>query len=228
MNKIIENYTLLEIIGSGQYGEVYKAIDHNNNNYVAIKMVSCQKFKEVPKLEEFTMNEIQTLSRIDNPNIIQFIEMLKTVNHYYFVYEYCNGGTLEDKMRQKKYFSEDEALPILRQIINAFRSLYSDNIIHRDVKPSNILFHNDVIKIADFGFCKQLNEQNELCLTSVGSPMYMSPEILLGNSYGINSEVWGVGCVVYEMLFGECPFEVSDFLRRGPSQDFCTESRTRR
>jgi len=66
------------------------------NSLVAIKAVKVEKFKEVPKLEEFTMNEIQTLARINNPYIVKFIEMLKTKNNYYFVYEYCNGGTLED------------------------------------------------------------------------------------------------------------------------------------
>lgn len=66
-----------------------------NNNLVAIKVVKLNKFREVPKLEEFTMNEIQTLSRINNPNIVKFQEMLITKNHYYFVYEYCNSSTLE-------------------------------------------------------------------------------------------------------------------------------------
>ena len=94
--KVVENYSLLEIIGSGQYGKVYKALNIKNNNLVAIKVVKIEKFKEVPKLEEFTMNEIQTLARISNPYVVKFIEMLKSSRNYYFVYEFCNGGTLEN------------------------------------------------------------------------------------------------------------------------------------
>ena len=95
MSKIVENYILQDVIGSGQYGKVHKARNMKTNEVVAVKVVRLDKFREVPKLEEFTMNEIKTLSKIDNPNIIRFIEMLKTSNNMYLVYEYCNGGTLE-------------------------------------------------------------------------------------------------------------------------------------
>lgn len=89
--KVVENYSLLEVIGQGQYGKVYKALNIKNNSLVAVKVVKIEKFKEVPKLEEFTMNEIQTLARINNPHVLKFIEMLKSSRNYYFVYEFCNG-----------------------------------------------------------------------------------------------------------------------------------------
>lgn len=84
--KVFENYSLLEVVGQGQYGKVYKAFDIKNNQLVAVKIV-----KEVLNLEEFTMNEIQTLARINNPYVLKFIEMLKSSRNYYFVYEFCNG-----------------------------------------------------------------------------------------------------------------------------------------
>ena len=89
-----------------------------------------------------------------SPHIIKFIEMLRTVNNYYLVYEYCNGGTLGDYLKRKKKLKEPEALHIFSQIKDAFACLAVDNILHRDLKPTNILFHDGVIKIADFGFCK--------------------------------------------------------------------------
>ena len=96
MGKLIENYSLQTELGSGVYSKVYKAINVVTKQEVAIKMVKADKFKELPKLEEGTINEINTLTSLKPcPNIIRYYDMLKTVNNFYFVYEYCNGGTLE-------------------------------------------------------------------------------------------------------------------------------------
>lgn len=160
--KVIEDYTLQELLGEGQYGKVYKALNLRTNNLVAIKVVKVDKFAEVPKLEEFTMNEIQTLARINNPYIIKFLEMLKTKNHYYFVYEYCNGGTLEDIINSQRTLPEHEALKIFKQILAAFTSIVGNNIMHRDLKPANILLHNGQVKLADFGFCKALASPKDM------------------------------------------------------------------
>lgn len=90
----------------------------------AVKTIKLEKFKVVPKLHEFTVNEIQTLAKISNVNIIKFIEMLRTQNNVYLVYEYCNGGTLEDIIKKKKILTEKEALHIFAQILNGFKSLF--------------------------------------------------------------------------------------------------------
>lgn len=103
MSKVIENYVLHEIVGSGSYGKVYRAKNMKNDDTVAIKVIPLDKFKEVPKLTEFTMNEIQTLSKIENSHVIKFLEMLKTSNNMYLVYEYCNGDTLDSIINKKKY-----------------------------------------------------------------------------------------------------------------------------
>lgn len=97
MTKIIENYCLQESIGEGQYGKVYRAYENKDKSKeYAVKVVKIQKFKENPKLEELTINEIRILSQVEaNPNVVRFIELLKTSNNYYFVYEFCAGGTLE-------------------------------------------------------------------------------------------------------------------------------------
>lgn len=101
--------------------------------------------------------------------------MLRTTNNVYLIYEYCNGGTLEDIIKKKGMLKEDEALELFRQIINAFKTLVKENILHRDLKPSNILMHDNVLKIADFGFCKTLFSESDLTQTMVGSPIYMAP-----------------------------------------------------
>lgn len=102
-NKVIENYVLKDKLGAGQYGNVYMAEDQNNKEIpVAVKVMHVQKFKMTPKLQEFTSNEISILKKMKSPHIIKFIEMLRTVNNYYLVYEYCNGGTLGDYLKRKK------------------------------------------------------------------------------------------------------------------------------
>jgi serine/threonine-protein kinase ULK/ATG1 len=206
-HKIVENYKLYEEIGAGQYGKVFRAIDTKTGETVAVKVIPLEKFAHVPKLEEFTANEIKTLGRINNPNVIKFIEMLKTTNNMYLVYEFCEGGTLERLLQQKHHFTELEAMKWFGQIMNAFKALYKENILHRDLKPSNILLHKDILKIADFGFCKRLMSPYELTLTMVGSPIYMAPEILKGQPYTIKADVWSLGVVLYELLFGICPYE---------------------
>ena len=111
--------------------------------------------------------------------------MLKTVNNFYFVYQYCNGGTLEKLMNTYKsgpegVMPESQVLIYFKQILKGFKTLTKHNIMHRDLKPGNILLHNGVIKIADFGFCKSLDSPQDLVQTMLGSPIYMAPEVLKG------------------------------------------------
>ncbi len=118
--------------------------------------MSIDKFKHTPKLSEFTNNQINILTKISHPNIIKFVEMLRTNNNYYLVYQYCNGGTLSDYIKSKKRLTQDEALRIFTQLRSAFETLAKNQILHRDLKPTNILFQNGLVKVADFGFCKEM------------------------------------------------------------------------
>ena len=94
------------------------------------------------------------MTKIDNDHVLGFYEVLRSKNNTYFVYEFCNGGDLEGYLEKKKYLKEDEAMRILIDLIDAFKALNEHSIVHRDLKPGNILLHNGIIKLGDFGFCK--------------------------------------------------------------------------
>ena len=207
MNKILGNYIIKEELGSGQFGSVYHAYDLKTNEEFAIKTINISRLNTFPKMLSLIKNEINVLSKIDNPNIIKLKEFIQSTNNFYLVYEYCNGGTLEDYINKKKKLSEQEGLYFFEQIINGFKSLFLNKVLHRDLKPANILLHNGIIKIADFGFCKPLENNFDLTQTMVGSPIYMAPEILKGDEYNIKADIWSMGVVLFEMLFGFCPYE---------------------
>ena len=208
MSKVVDNYKLIEEIGSGQYGKVYRGEHIKTGDNYAIKCISLDKYRRVPKLDEFTKNEISVLSKLVHKNIVRFYEKLNTANNIYMIYEYCNGGTLEELIYKNNNISMDTILDYFNQLIEGFRAIARENILHRDIKPSNILIHNgSIIKIADFGFCKSLFGELDMTRTMVGSPIYMAPELLKGMQYSQKADVWSLGVLLYEMIFKCCPYE---------------------
>ena len=98
-------------------------------------------------------------------------------------------------------------------LLEAFKVLNKYNIMHRDLKPDNIFFHNGDIKLGDFGFCKSFIKSNDMTSTMLGSPIYMAPEVLKGEVYSSKADIWSLGVVLFEMLFGTCPFESSSIAK---------------
>lgn len=209
MPKIVDNYVLERKIGSGQFGEVFKGYNKLTNADIAIKSVKRELLKG--KFHELLENEIKVLRSCNNENIIKLHDLKKTQNNIYLILEYCNEGDLNNYLKSRKYITEDEAVEYLLQILNAFKTLVKSKIMHRDFKLANILKHNGSIKIADFGFSKLLGNDSK-ATTMLGSPLNMAPEILNGSEYDNKADIWSIGTVFYELLFGRSPFVAGNMI----------------
>ncbi len=212
MNKLIENYILLERVSSSDFSEVFKSKHKITNELFAIKVVSFEKFTNNPKYQEQISNELRALKILDNfPHIVKFIKLLKTKNNVYLVYEYCEGGTLQEYEEKHKILNETEALDLFKQLVEGIYFIHSKKIIHGDLKPSNLLFKGKELKIVDFGFFNFTSNENknktDLSKYLMGSPIYMAPELFDNSQITEKSDMYAIGVILYEMLFGMAPFE---------------------
>lgn len=160
--------------------------------------------------------EVDIMRRLKHPNIIQFVEVYEDVDHLMMVMEYCPGKELFDVILARKHFREDDARPIFAQVARALFYLHSLNIIHRDVKPENVLIMDTpdangalIAKLLDFGLSKNANG-GSAAKTFVGTPCYLAPEVEytskgLGGTYGLPADCWSLGAVLYVMLVARFP-----------------------
>ena len=194
-------------LGSGSYGKVYFGKDTKNDKHVAIKVIEMSTLEDKYLMESLN-NEVSLMKNLKHTNVVQLLDLLFTKNNVYIIQEFCNGGDLRNYMSKKKgVITEIEASKILLDIINGFSELHKSGIIHRDLKPENILLNDDVFKLGDFGFAKHVdNYQSQLLTSLVGTPLYMSPQILKTEKYTTKSDVWSLGLIYYEMLFGKTPW----------------------
>lgn len=209
MVKIVDNYVLERVIGKGQFGEVYKGYHKVTGEDVAIKTVNRKNLKG--KFYELLENEIKVLKTCDNVNIIKLYDIKKTSNNIYLMLEYCNEGDLMQYLKKRGKLTEEEAVEIFIQILNAFKTLVKSKIMHRDFKLANILKHNGIIKIADFGFAKILDDDT-YAKTMLGSPLNMAPEILGGKDYNNKADIWSLGTCLHELLFGVPPYTAKNIV----------------
>ncbi len=196
-------YIYREEIGSGSYSKVYKAFDTTTNEFVAIKKMNKSRLSK--NLIERFLKEIEILKKIKHPNIIQFRNSLITDKYIFIITEYCDGGSVKDLIQ--KELNEKEVQHIIHQLVSAMQYLDSIQILHRDIKPDNLLLtKNHTLKMIDFGFSTENRLSNELYSTICGTPMYMSPELLSGHPYSKKSDLWSLGVISYELFHGKNPF----------------------
>lgn len=143
--------------------------------------------------------------------MIKYIDSFETSQFFFIVTEFCNGGDLHNYLQANEP-EEEEGVVMLKQILNGFKGLHEAGIMHRDLKTANILLHDGVCKIADFGLSKNVGVGN-MTKSNVGTPLTNAPEQLAGLDYGFEADIWSIGVVYYRILYGDYPFSASDVYR---------------
>ena len=190
----VGNYTLLETIGNGTFGEVMLAVERHTRESVAVKILEKDKIVDEDARTRL-MNEIAILHRVQHPKVLHLLEVVESVDAIYLITEYVAGGELFQYIVQHGRLEEAEAVKLFSQLVAAVDSCHRSHVIHRDLKPENVLLDADGnIKLIDFGLGTILGSSDEVLQVACGSPHYAAPEMLLGNGYlGQRIDMWSLG-----------------------------------
>ncbi|OHT05117.1 AGC family protein kinase [Tritrichomonas foetus] len=209
----MQDYHLLDQVGEGSFGRVFKARRKFTSRIVAIKMIN--KLGQSPDDLTSFRREIEILRRVDHPNIMRMIDVFETDTDFCVVSEFACGDLFQAV--QDKNMPERAVRNIAAQLVSALKYLHGQHIIHRDLKPQNVLIQpKKIVKICDFGFARALSTTT-LVLTSVkGTPLYMAPELVQEKPYDEKVDVWSLGVILYELFFGKPPFVTSSLYKLIP------------
>src|SRR5512135_337141 len=205
----IENYKIVEVIGEGGMGVVYKAIDLKLERFVAIKILNASKPPNPQFIERFK-REARNQAKLNHTNIIPVYGFTDADNTLGIVMEYIEGETLEEIIRREGRLDLKFSLDVMRQILSGIAFAHQKGFIHRDLKPSNIIISSEgIAKIMDFGISKSINETKDITKagTKIGTIFYMSPEQIRGKPPTMQSDLYSLGVTFYEMLSGKTPFD---------------------
>ncbi len=202
-----ERYEILEKIGSGGMSVVYKAKCHTLNRLVAIKVLKEEFASDENFVSKFKM-EAQAAARLSHPNIVNVYDVVDEENLHYIVMELIEGITLKSYIEKKELLDSKEAIGIAIQVAQGIAAAHEQHIIHRDIKPQNMIISKDgKVKVADFGIARAVSSQTVNSSAAVGSVHYISPEQARGGYCDERSDIYSFGITLYEMVAGRVPFE---------------------
>ncbi|KAK8546361.1 hypothetical protein V6N13_067586 [Hibiscus sabdariffa] len=205
--RVVGNYLVGRQIGSGSFSIVWHARHRVHGTEVAIKEIAMGRLNK--KLQDSLMSEIVILKRINHPNIVRLHDIIEVPGKIHLVLEYCKGGDLSMYITRNGSVPEATAKHFMQQLAAGLQVLCDNNLIHRDLKPQNLLLStNDSradLKIADFGFARSLQPRG-LAETLCGSPLYMAPEIMQLQKYDAKADLWSVGAILFQLVTGKTPF----------------------
>ncbi|NXB82083.1 STK36 kinase, partial [Donacobius atricapilla] len=200
----MENYHVLEMIGEGSFGRVYKGRRKHSAQVVALKFIPKvgRSEKELKNLQQ----EIEIVRDLHHPNIIEMLDSFETAKEVVVVTDYAEGELFQI-LEDDGSLPEEQVQTIAAQLISALYYLHSHRILHRDMKPQNILLCKDgVVKLCDFGFARAMSIHTMVLTSIKGTPLYMSPELVEERPYDHTADLWSVGCILYELFVGTPPF----------------------
>jgi eukaryotic-like serine/threonine-protein kinase len=202
-------YELIERLGQGGMAEVYKAFQPGVERIVATKLLHSHRLSSADFVARFR-REARAIGRLQHPNIVRVLDFGAEDDVDYLVMDYVAGGTLSDYLRTHPQLPLPDALAIVAQLADALAYAHQQGLIHRDIKPDNIMFttYTQVI-LTDFGLARLLDDsENQLTLSGamIGTPTYMSPEAVQGETCDARSDLYSLGVVLYEMVTGRPPY----------------------
>ena len=200
----VEEYKVIRSVGKGSFGKVYLVRHTKEKKHYCMK---CIKLTNIPKKErEACRHEVKLMQRLSHPNIVGFKDSFfaKRGNQLCIVMTYCDGGDLSDRVKQQsrtgRRFREDQVLNWFVQISLGLHAMHENNILHRDLKTQNIfLLGNGRLVLGDLGISKVLEGTMDFAKTCIGTPYYMSPELFKNQPYNHKSDIWALGCILYEL-----------------------------
>ena len=207
-------YRHVKVIGSGSTCRAILVHDVENTPYVLKEMPLARLSDKI-----LARKEVQLLSQLSHPNIIRYVGAFEEREAFYIITAYANGGDLYSHLRRLKEpherMGEALILEYTLQLVLAIHYLHEHQILHRDLKTRNIFLHQSsgpsyILKLGDFGIAKSIASSCDLAYTSIGTPYYLSPEIGQGKPYSYSSDIWSLGCVLYEMITLRHVFEANN------------------
>lgn len=207
IKQVANRYEIISLIGQGGMADVYKSKDTILNRIVAIKILREKMSEDAMTLVRF-QREASAASKLSHPNVVDIYDVGEYEGMHYIVMEYVRGKTLKQLIQQRGALSVSESLHIMIQLTSAIQNAHSHNIIHRDIKPQNVLVKDDgTVKITDFGIAVA-NDAVQLTMnnTVMGSAHYLAPETAQGKDATQHVDIYSLGIVFYELLTGDVPF----------------------
>ncbi|XP_078004456.1 serine/threonine-protein kinase Nek1 isoform X4 [Phascolarctos cinereus] len=204
----MDKYCKLQKIGEGSFGKAILVKSREDYKQYVIKEINISRMSS--KEREESRREVEVLANMKHPNIVLYRESFEENGSLYIVMDYCEGGDLYKRINAQKgvLFPEDQILDWFVQICLALKHVHDRKILHRDIKSQNIFLTKDgIIQLGDFGIARVLNSTLELSQTCIGTPYYLSPEICENKRYNNKSDIWALGCVLYEMCTLKHAFE---------------------
>ncbi|XP_018334476.1 serine/threonine-protein kinase fused [Agrilus planipennis] len=206
----MDKYEVVGLLGEGSFGRVYKAKQISDSRTVALKVISKRgrSVKEIKGLRR----ECEIQRHLNHPNIIQMLDSFETDNEIVVITEFAHKE-LTTILSKEGYLTEDRVQAIVWDLASALYYLHSNRVLHRDLKPQNILLDaRNIAKLCDFGFARNMSTGTHVLTSIKGTPLYMAPELIEEHPYDHSADLWSLGCIIYELLIGSPPFCTSSIL----------------